>query len=142
KLFLANGLAQVAVGGGDDADVDLGHRFGAERLNFAIFDGAQDFGLDLERHLADFIEEEGAAVSLDEFAIVIASGAGESAFGVAEEFAFDEGIGNGGAVHLHERAAAARAVIVYELGEDFLAAASFAGDQNGGVGGGDFAGLF
>ena len=57
KLFLANRLAQVAIGRSDNANVDLGHCFRAERLDFAVFDRAKDFSLDLEGHLADFIEE-------------------------------------------------------------------------------------
>ena len=59
---------QVAVGGGDDAHVDLDGLASADRLDLALLQRAQQFDLRRERQLADFVEEQRAAVGLDEFA--------------------------------------------------------------------------
>ena len=51
---------------------------------------AQQLDLRVRRQFADFVEEQRAAVGLDEFAEVSFGGAGEGAFLVAEENRFDE----------------------------------------------------
>ena len=68
--------------------------------------------------------------------------AGERAFFVAEQFAFQQLFGNGGAVDREERLFAAVAVMINRAGDEFLAGAAFAGDERGGVGGGDLADEF
>ncbi len=90
KLLFPDTLLQIAIGCRDDSDV-RGERFaGSERLNFSIFDGPKDLGLHQQRHFADLIKEEGASMRLGELSRVIAIRAGESALGVAEQFAFDQ----------------------------------------------------
>jgi len=66
KKILAEGAAldrfpQVAIGGGDDADVGFESPSAAEPLEFALLEDAEEFGLGREAHLADFVEEEDAA---------------------------------------------------------------------------------
>ena len=61
--------------------------------------------------------------------------AGEGAALVAEKLGFEQAGGNGGAVDPDESAFAARAEIVNGAGDDFLAGAGFAEDQDGGGGG-------
>jgi hypothetical protein len=54
--------------------------------------------------IANFIEEQRAVVGQFELAAAHGSRAGERAFLMAEQFAFDQFAGNRRAVHLHERA--------------------------------------
>ena len=75
-----------------------------------------------------------------EFAGAPGEGAGEGAFFVAEQLAFQQGFGNGGAVQRDERAAGAAGFAVDMAGEHFLAGAGFACDEHGGFGGGDLLG--
>ena len=63
-------------------------------------------------------------------------GAGEAAFAVAEQLAFDEVFGDGGAVHLDEGLGGALADGVDGVGDQFLAGAAFAEDQHAAVGAG------
>ena len=63
--------------------------------------------------------------------------AGEGALLVAEELAFDERRGEGGAVHRDERACRARAERVDGAGEQLLAGAGLAEEQDGRVRVGD-----
>ena len=61
-------FAQVAVGGADELDID-GDRFAAaERRHHAFLEHAQQARLQRERHVADFIEEQRAAVGLQDLA--------------------------------------------------------------------------
>jgi hypothetical protein len=94
--------------------------------------------LGVDGHFGDFVQEQRAAFGLLEEAFAIHVGAGEGAFDGAEELAFDQFAGQGGAVDLDERAFAAGAEVVDEVGDDFLAGAAFAGDEDGDVAGGDF----
>ena len=64
-------------------------------------------------------------------------GAGEGAFFVTEEFTFDERFGHGRAVEGDEGAVGARGKRVKGAGDQFLAGAGFAGDEDGGFGRGD-----
>jgi hypothetical protein len=53
---------EVLVGGGDDAHAHLNELGGAHRFEALLFEGAEDLGLGLEAHVADFVQEQRAAV--------------------------------------------------------------------------------
>ena len=54
-------------------------RFGAtQALEFALLQNAQQFGLQLERHVADFVQKQGSSVGLFEAPDALIDGAGES----------------------------------------------------------------
>ena len=125
---------QVAVGGGEDAHVE-GNRFAAaEALDFLFLQHAQELGLQRERHLGDFVEQQRAVLRLLELAGLGGARAGEGAFLVAEEGGFEQVLGDGGAVDGHERPVVPRGVAVNESGIDFLAYARFAFEEHRGVG--------
>lgn len=69
-------LCEIAVGGGDDAHVDLDHLAAADALERPLLKHAQQFGLGLGRQLADFIQENGAVVGQLEAAAALGGGAG------------------------------------------------------------------
>ena len=52
--------------GGEDADVDLARLVAADRAHLALLEDAQQLGLHRAAHLADLVEEERAALRLDE----------------------------------------------------------------------------
>ena len=110
----------------------------ADAADFAAFQHAQQFGLHRLGQLADFVEEQRAAVGDFEQADAMFVGAGEAAFAMAEQFAFDQAFGQCAAVDGHERLFGAVALIVHAAGDQFLAGAGFAGDQHGGFGRGHF----
>ena len=108
-----------------------------EATDARIFEDAEEFGLGGGGHVADFVEEEGAVLGEFEAAGAAFDGTGEGAFFVAEEFAFDERFRHGGAIEGDEGAAGAGAEGVHGPGDEFLAGAAFAGDEDGGFAGGD-----
>ena len=98
ELALLDAAGQVAIGGGDHPDVDLDGFGTAQALQFALLQDAQEFGLQIHRQFADFVEEERAALGLFEAADAALEGAGEGAAHMAEELAFQQGFGEGAAV--------------------------------------------
>ncbi len=134
ERLLADGLEQVAIGGGDDPDVDLDRRPAADALELALLEDAEQLGLGLQGQLADLVEEERAAVGQLEAADAPGDGAGEGALLVAEQLALDEPGGEGGAVDLDQRPGGAPAVRVDRPGDQLLAGAGLAGDEHRGVG--------
>ena len=99
---------EFARGRGDHAHVDAARLRFAERAHFLLLEDAQQLDLERQRQLADLVEEERAAVGLDEEAAPRAVGAGEGALGVPEELALEQRLGNRAAVHRDEGLAAAR----------------------------------
>ena len=56
-------FAEVRVGGRDDADIGLTGARRADPLEVAGLEDAEQFGLQIDRDVRDFVEEQGAAVS-------------------------------------------------------------------------------
>ncbi len=93
---------QVAVGGGDDADVGLGRVLGAQPHELALLQHPQQLGLHGEGHLADLVQQQGAAVGQFELALAGLHRAGEGAALVAEEFGLQQRLGDRRAVDADE----------------------------------------
>ena len=98
ELPLGDGVGQVAVGGRDQTDVDLDRLVGAHADDLAAFEHAEQLDLDRDRHVADLVEEQRAAVGVLKPADAIAVGAGERPFDVAEQLAFQHVFAQLGAV--------------------------------------------
>src|SRR5581483_4942737 len=124
------GLLQVAVRCRDDADVDRDRRRRAEALDLPLLERAEELRLEARVHLADLVEKEGAAVGLLEAADPPAVGARERALLVTEELRLEERLRHGGAVHLDERPARPLALRVDRVGDDLLAGAALALDED------------
>ena len=125
---------QVLVRRRDDADVHLDRARGAETLDFPLLQHPQHLGLRLGAHVADFVEEDRAAVGLLELADLLLRRAGERSLFVAEELGLDQLFRNRGAVDLHEAVAAAQTVAMDGARDQFLAGAAFAQQQDRRVG--------
>ena len=123
-------LGQVAVRGADDAHIDLERVVVADAADFAAFQHAQQLGLHALGQLADFVEKNRAAVSHFEQADAMVVGAGERAFAMAEQLAFDQRLGQCAAVDRDERLLAAEALLMHGAGDQLLAGAGFAQDQH------------
>ena len=98
QVALFNGDAGIAIGGGEDAHVHLLLGARAQAAELALLKNAQELGLGGDGHFADLVEQQGAAGGQLEASGTPFGRAGEGAFFVAEELAFDEGLRDGGAV--------------------------------------------
>ena len=87
-------VGEVAVGRGDDARTSTRRASSCRRpADLALLQHAQQLGLQLERQLADLVEEQRAAVGLlEQAARARAVGAGERAAHVAEQLALDSSV--------------------------------------------------
>ncbi len=132
----AEGL-EVTMGGRQHPYFDAHRLATAQRLHHPVLQHPQQLGLGGGRHVADLVEEEGAAVGFTETAGAIAVGAGESALLDAEELRLDEAFGHGRAVDRHELAFGAPRQGVESPRRQLLAGAALAGQQHRGVGGGE-----
>src|SRR5580658_1775250 len=130
-------LGQVFVGRREDANVDVDDVLAAYARDFARLHGSEHFGLRDDVHVADFVEEERAAVGLLEEASTPEQRAGERAAFVTKELALDEFPRNGRAVDLDERAVDPGAEAVDRARDELFARAAFSRDEHGGFGGRD-----
>ena len=56
--------AEADIGGGDDADVQRDGFAAADAADLAFLQEAQQMALQVDRHVADFVQEQGAAVGI------------------------------------------------------------------------------
>ena len=75
----------------------------AQPLDLALLQNAQDLGLQPKIHFRDFVEQQGAALRLFEFAGVRGERAGEGALLVAEQGGLEHVFRDRGAVDGDER---------------------------------------
>ena len=87
-------LLQVLVGGGDHAHVGLDGVVPAHAVEMAVAQHPQQPGLQVERHVADFVEEQRAALGLLEAATAHGLRAGEGAALMAEQFTLQQVFGD------------------------------------------------
>ena len=115
-------LANVPVRGADHVQRDGKRLIAAERNDFALLEHPQQAGLQHQRHVADFIEKQCAAVGLENLPHApFLQRARERAARVAEQFALDQALRDGGAIHRHECLVEPQAAVMQGLGEGLLA---------------------
>ena len=137
QLAVLERLLEILVRRGDDANVDGDLLLAAEAPHRARLERAQELHLDVGGHLADFVEEERAAVGHLEGARLLVRRAGEGALLVAEQLVLENVLGERGAVEREERPLRAIALLVNRARDELLARAALAEDEDGGGGGRD-----
>src|SRR2546421_7784772 len=129
----------INVGGSDYAHVDTARAGGADALEFAGFENAQELGLELQGYVGDFVEKEGATVGQLKAADAVGARVGERALHVAEKFAFKDTFGEPAGVYGDHGRARARRERVECLRNDLFAGTMLAGNENVGIRGTDAA---
>ena len=102
----------------------------AEPLQLLLLQDAQQLDLLRQRHAFDLVEEQGTAMGMLELADALALRAGEGTALMTEQLALEQLLGNRRAVQRHERLVGARPEVVQAAGNQFLAAAGLATDQD------------
>src|SRR4030095_7312847 len=131
KEFLANAFGEIAVGGHNDANVDVDRLRTADAFETPFFEDAEQLGLAGERKLANFVEKECAALRHFDFSGFPVASAGEGPAFVAEEFVLHETFGNGCAIQSDKRLRASIGKVVNGASEEFLARTAFTEQENG-----------
>ena len=104
--------------------------FQTDRCEAPFVERAQHLRLRLQAHVADFVEEERAAVGLLELSVFVGGCAREGSAPMSKQFALDHVFGNGRAIHFHEHCVFAQTLSVNGACDEFLAGAAFAEDEN------------
>ena len=97
---------QFEVAGDDQPGLRAVGAVRTDRLELARLDHPQQLHLLLGAEDVDFVEQHRPATGREELAFLVGVGAGERAFDVAEQFAFDQLAGQGSAGDVQERLAA------------------------------------
>ena len=126
---------QIAVGSRYQAHIHGNDLVPAKAFNFARLQYAQQFGLQFQRDVANFVQHQGTAVGQFKASLALRAGTGKGPFFVPEKFAFHKPRRHCGAVHLDHAPGFARAAVVDGLGKKLLACAGFAQQQHGAVAG-------
>src|SRR5262249_61891438 len=90
ELLLLDERREVPVGGRDQPRVGAKRAPAAQPLELALLEHPQELRLELEGNLAHFVQEARYAVGQLEAAVALRDGAGERAFLVAEQLAFQQ----------------------------------------------------
>jgi hypothetical protein len=124
---------QVAVGGAHQPEAGRVPVVAADAAVLLFLDHAQQLRLQRQRQFTHLVEEQHTAIGRGKGAFARAIGAGESAAFVPEQFAARQFRRQGGAIDDRQFARAA-VQAVDGLGQQVLAGAGFAGDQDGRLG--------
>src|SRR6266542_4289750 len=121
---------EIAVCRDDDACVDDDRPLATDAFQFAFLQQPEQLGLHLDRHVADFVEEQRTAMCLFELAEVPGGRSREGAFLVSEQLRFDQLRRHGRAVHVDERLIAASASLVNGACDELLSSTGFTEDTH------------
>src|SRR5438874_13834417 len=118
----------------DDPDVGPDRLRAPDALERLLLEHAQELRLEVERQVADLVQEERAVVGELEAPEPSRDGARERAPLVSEQLALQEPGGDGGAVELDERTAPPPAQPVNQAGDQLLAGSGLAPDEDRRIG--------
>lgn len=133
ELALLHGLFEVAVRGGNNANVNRNRHPPANRVDRSLLENTQETHLHIERHFSNLVEEDGSAMRELELSDLLRERAGERAFLMAEQLAFDQGLGDRAAVDGHKRLSLTRGTVVDGSRDDFFARTGFAAHERRGA---------
>ena len=103
----------------------------------SVLQKPQQMALQIDRHIADLVEEQRTPPACSISTPGARGGPGEGALLIAEQFRGDQGGRKGGAVDGDERTGAASRPCVQRAGSQLLSGAALAGDQHRVVGAGE-----
>ena len=133
--FFSQMRSDFLTGRGKYPNVHCDFVFTAKPPHPQVLENAQQLGLRRLRHLADLVEKQSAPVGLLKATGGALHGARKRAFLVAEQFALNQSLGQGGCIDRDERAIAAGAAFMDFPGNQFLSGATLSADQYGRRGG-------
>src|SRR5260370_6773817 len=133
----ADGFLQVLIRRCQEAHVEPDSARATDADEFALLKDAQQLGLQRQRKLADFVEEDASAFGDFQQPFFLANGAGECSFLVPEQLAFEKRFRQRGAIQGHKGLILARAILMNGASGEFLSRATLAVNQDGGFTGGD-----
>src|SRR5437867_5907800 len=123
-------LAQIAVRGGNDPHIHLDDSLSTEPLDLSLLNHAQKIRLHGERKLADFVQEDRAAIPFLEQSLLLGDSAGESASFIAKQLTLQQAFTERSAIHRNESFMRSGTVPVNRVCDQLFPRAAGAEDQN------------
>jgi hypothetical protein len=130
ELLLGDHGDKIPIGRSHYANIDPMSSTAAQSFELLLLQDAQQFRLEAEGHVADFIQKQRASVRSLESPYPLNYSTGESTSFMAEEFAFQKVRGDRGTVYLNERSGPAFTFLVDGTRDRFLTRSGFALDEN------------
>jgi hypothetical protein len=134
ERLLRHGGGEIPVAGRHDPDIHGDRRRAPDALELALLQDSQQLRLHRGRRFPYLVEKERPAIRHLDLPHAGRAGSRIGALLVAEKFVLQERLGYRGAVDGDEGAVAPRRQLVERAGEQLLAGAAFALQQNGGRG--------
>ena len=131
---------EILRGGRDDAHIHCAGFISANRTDLALLKHPQQFGLQRDGDVTDFIEKQRAMLSHFEQSLLVLVSTGKRPFDVTEQFTFHEAFRYGRTVDGHHGTVLAFALPVNPLGNQFLAGTALSSNQYSAVETGHFQG--
>ena len=131
EAALAHHRAEVPVRGGDHPNVDLHRSSPSDPRDLSLLEKSEQFRLDIQRQLANLVEEEAPPVGILELSATRAHGPRKGTAFVAEDLALEERHGHGGAVDHDKGTGRPRAPPVDHRRDQLLPRAGLPGNQDG-----------
>ncbi len=133
-MLVLDHLFEIAIRGGDDSDIEGVPFVSADTLQGVALQDPEQLRLQRQRHIADLVQKEGAAVCQFKFSrFTVFSRSGKGAFLVAEKFAFKESLRYSAAIDRLEGPVMVRAGLVHSPGKELLAGAAVSPQQDRGA---------
>src|SRR5580692_490432 len=130
KLLLQYHSFQVTMCCGHNAHVNFLRPRASQAFEFTLLQGAKELWLQLERDIADFIQEQRALMGYLKPADLLRDGAGERSPFMAEQFTFEQPGRDGSTVELNEWSRLARTVTMNGARDKFFAGAGLAQQED------------
>ena len=140
KFLRLHHLTEIAIGGADQTDIHPDRVVAAEPHDLAILQNTQQLRLHRPWHIADFVHEERAAVGVLEAAFALALRAVNAPFTCPKSSSSRMLSLSPAQLNATSRCFRRRLLTLDRPGDQFLAGAAFAGDQDGRIGLGDLPG--
>src|SRR6202521_2512879 len=138
KCPVCNGGFQITISCRYYADIDLNGLRAADAFEFTFLQHPQECNLSVQRHLANFVEENGSSVRQFKSTEAALHRPGERALFVAKEFGRNQRWGKSCAVHAHEGALRPTRSLMNGAGDQFLTSSSLSTNKNARIGGSNF----
>src|SRR5258708_30762393 len=120
---------------GDNPTIGTKSSGAAEALKYMLLEYAEQFRLQFQGDVSDFIQEQTSMGSQFESADALRDGTCESATLVPEEFTFEQADREGSAVYFYKRLVTPAAHLMYSSGNKLFSGAALAKNERGRIGG-------
>ena len=137
ELLLLDLMTKVTIGRTHEPDIRVMFVVGTEPDDFTRLQHAKELGLHGQRHVTDLIQEERSLVGVFEDAFAILLGTREGALHMTEQLVLEQTFALPGAVERDIPVVDPLGLVVHGAGDQFLAGARLARDQDGDHAGAD-----